>query len=91
MRSDKPVERARRSAAPAAGAKPQRRSPLPPESSAGEEDPGASLGDPAMQDAMREEAKHAAQHAEDGAAARQAEQSRTALDNVRKGYGGKRR
>ncbi len=88
LRSDKTGERTRRSAAPAPGAKkPGRRGPPPPESTAGEEDPGASLGDPAMQEAMREEARVS----EDPGAARQDEQSRTALDNVREGYGGKQR
>ena len=88
MRPSKTGERARRAGASAAvSKKPGRRNPLPPESTAGEEDPDASLGDPAMQDAMRGEA----QASEDGAAAHQDEQSRTALGNVREGYGGKQR
>ena len=81
-------QKARHAPAPTTGAKqPGRRSPPPPESSAGEEDPGASLGDPAMQDAMRGEARASG----DDAAARQDEQSRTARSNVREGYAGKRR
>lgn len=88
MRPGKISERARRKEAPAAvPKKPGKRGPPPPESTAGEEDPGASLGDPAMQEAMRAEA----QVSEGGSAAHQDEQSRTALGNVREGYGGKQR
>jgi len=73
--------------------------PDPLESAAGEEDPGASLSDPATREAMREESRAAG----DDSAARQAgqseqeqsqrEQSKTALENVREGYrgGGSRR
>ena len=56
--------------------------PEPVESAAGEEDPGASLGDPATREAMREESRAV----DDESAARQREQSESALDNVREGY-----
>jgi hypothetical protein len=57
---------------------------VPQQSAAGEEDPGASLDDPDMREAMRGEARAAG----DPAAARQREQSETALENVRDDYGG---
>jgi hypothetical protein len=55
----------------------------PAESTAGEEDPDASLGDPALRDAMAGEARNAGKDTD-----RALRQEKAAIDNVREGYGG---
>jgi hypothetical protein len=55
----------------------------PATSTAGEEDPDASLGDPALRDAMAGEARNAGKDAD-----RALKQEQAAIDNVREGYGG---
>ena len=88
MRPGKTGERARRATPSRIGAKKGAGEPQAlVESAAGEEDPGASLDDPAMQAAMRDEARAADHPAENEAA----EQSGATLADVPKSYRNPRR